>query len=107
MSERDRLDKAYGRRGGHMQSMSGRESRTRKHRRCDRCGGALTVAAAGQTRHAVCNPATLAGKRCTCPPGCTTPKGSVGDGPRPCAPDCEVCTQFAGRPARDMEGWTR
>lgn len=106
MGERDRLDKAYGRRGGHLQSMSGREARARKPRRCTVCGGALTVTA-GRDRHYVCDPTALAGKRCTCPPGCTTPKGTVGDGARPCDPTCVVCSAFAGRPTRDMEGWTR
>lgn len=69
---------------------------------CEICGDPMAL---GQRkRHYSCRAGdddggwdALAGKRCTCPPGCTT--GDIwGDGPRDCAADCEPCRIRAGQP---------
>ena len=52
MSERQRLDAAYGRRGGHIQTGKPRDLANAP--RCEECGGAMTV---GQKRrHHLCSP---------------------------------------------------
>lgn len=97
MTERTRMDSAYGRRGGHI---TRGKPETVIPRPCIACGEPTVQARA---RHSSCDPTTpLAGKRCTCPPGCTT--GNVwGDGPVECVDQrgvpCEPCTLMAGRPA--------
>ena len=61
--------------------------------RCDVCGG--QVATRGRTRHHSCDPATLAGKVCTCPAGCSDTHW--GNGPKPCDTDCRPCRIMAGK----------
>ena len=60
---------------------------------CPVCRGRVST---GRSIYALCEPDTLAGKTCTCPPGCTT-GDRWGDGPRPCSPDCAPCTMRRGQ----------
>ena len=65
---------------------------------CGRCGRTM-LPWPGRTIHFSCEPGTLAGKRCSCPPGCT--KGdNWGDGPRECDAGCEPCRTRQGQPLR-------
>lgn len=63
--------------------------------RCPYCGRPMTLGQPGA--HYSCIPGTLAGKRCTCPRGCTD-GDTWGDGQTECAADCEPCRLMAGRP---------
>ena len=60
---------------------------------CDVCGS--QVASPGRTRHYSCEPGSIIGKPCTCPPGCS--EKFVGDGPRDCDPGCLPCRKNRGR----------
>lgn len=93
MSERNRLDMAYGRRGGHLMAGAPSEAVARA-KPCEECGGPMVIGAKGaqRGRHSLCDPDSIVGRVCSCPPGCTVDR--IGDGPRDCAPDCPVC---AGR----------
>lgn len=62
---------------------------------CPECG--TRIATRGMKRHAMCEPGALAGRVCSCVPGCTT--GDIwGDGPRDCDPSCVPCHLMAGKP---------
>lgn len=92
MSARDRMDLAYGRQGGRV--VAGAPSTGRKARACEACGLPMLVQARGATRHGVCDPETLEGLVCSCPPGCTDLRvGDLGG----CDPGCQVCARHAGR----------
>jgi hypothetical protein len=54
------------------------------------------IAWPGRLRHFSCEKDSLASKVCTCPPGCSG--AHYGDGPRQCAPACEVCRMMRGKP---------
>lgn len=55
------------------------------------------IAWPGRLRHFSCDPKyPLAGKACTCPPGCSA--AHYGDGLRQCDPACEVCRMMRGKP---------
>lgn len=69
---------------------------------CDMCGGLMVV---GQhERHHLCDPETMVGRRCTCPPGCTL--NLVGDGDT-CADDCTPCRINRNKLHSEVDAWTR
>lgn len=69
---------------------------------CEACGRTMLRWGAGRTIHFSCEPGTLAGKRCTCPPECSGTHW--GNGPRECAPGCEVCKIKRGQPLHRGRG---
>jgi len=89
-----RLDKAYGRRGGRL--IPGGVTPTGAP--CKTCG--LPLTAGQRSTHHLCRDG-IVGQRCNCPPDCTT-ETRIGDGPRPCHPDCPVCATHTGRLHKDV-----
>jgi hypothetical protein len=97
-----RTDAHHGRQGGNWLPDDYVPVDERASERCDRCGGPLLV---GQfRRHYLCDSSSIAGRKCTCPPGCTDLV--VGDGGT-CARDCEVCRRLAGATYGDVPGWKK
>lgn len=93
-----RTDAHHGRQGGHWLDDDYEPTDVANAPRCDVCGDSLLV---GQhRRHAVCDPASIVGERCTCRPGCTnTHIGDRGYVPNDDAvPTCVVCVRLAGLP---------
>lgn len=67
-------------------------------RRCAKCGQTM-LSWPGRTVHFSCDPELpLAGKRCTCPSGCSDK--FWGTGSVACAPECEPCKIMRGQPLR-------
>jgi hypothetical protein len=91
MSTQQSRDMMYGRQGGRIVPFEGRPTLT--GRPCATCGQPML--ATQKERHFMCDPVTIVGRVCMCPPGCTDV--TCGDGPRGCAPSCEVCRLMAGR----------
>jgi hypothetical protein len=106
VTERQQLDAAYGRRGGHHRK--GKPFHLESCPTCETCGGRITVGQhrTGHTnRHHACREwDSLIGQRCTCPPGCTDV--IVGD-QGTCRPDCNPCTARTGTPYTDHPEWGR
>lgn len=97
-----KTDIYHGRQGGHWLPDDYEETVIDNAPRCDICDGAMLV---GQLRrHSVCDPMTIVGRRCACPPGCTT--DVVGDG-ETCDSACEVCLIMAGQPYASVPGWKK
>lgn len=62
---------------------------------CARCGLSM-MRVPGRTVHYSCDPdSPLAGKRCSCPPGCSVTRW--GDGTRSCDPECAPCKTMRGQ----------
>lgn len=99
MTTQQRLDHAYGRQGGRIVKTK-RPVTTGPP--CDTCRKPMIV---GQReRHHLCDPDSLVGHKCTCPPRCTDL--TVGDAGI-CRDDCHPCTIRAGTPYTDTPGWGR
>jgi hypothetical protein len=91
-----KTDLVYGRRGGGWSQ----HRPTSKAPLCEVCHQPMV---GGQRRrHELCDPTSTAGRRCTCPTGCTLTL--IGDGPARCSPDCTPCRIHAGRRHRDIYG---
>lgn len=71
--------------------------------RCVVCGSQMAYR--GSDRHFLCEPRSIVGRPCTCPPGCTTTR--VGDGDRPCDPECHPCRINRGTIPDRPKGKTR
>ena len=95
-----RTDMAYGRQGGRI--VDGAPTDFTKARSCDICGGPML---GGQYRHHhLCDTASMVGRSCSCPPGCTDV--TVGDAGT-CDPDCQPCTLHAGEIHANVTEWKR
>jgi hypothetical protein len=68
--------------------------------RCDRCGN--PIASRGRFRHYMCEPDTVVGHACTCPPGCSDTH--YGNGLRDCDPLCRPCRLLNGQKLPGRKG---
>jgi hypothetical protein len=95
-----RTDMAYGRQGGRI--VEGAPTNLTNSRRCDVCGEPMH---GGQrSRHHLCDPTSIVGRACTCPPGCTvTVVGDQGT----CDATCVPCTLYAGKIHSNVAEWKR
>lgn len=92
----NRHDIHYGRQGGRIVDYAPPTGQ----RLCVVCGQPMT---AGQkVRHHLCDPTSIVGRACTCPPGCTDI--TVGD-TGTCDTACEVCRVMRGRVHADVVEW--
>jgi len=60
---------------------------------CEVCGG--KVLTPGRTRHFMCDPDSLVGRACTCPPNCSLT--AWGNGPAECDRNCVPCRINRGK----------
>lgn len=73
-------------------------------RLCQTCSTPIVGMGRDATRHGLCDPSTLAGKVCICPPRCTDKVW--GDGGN-CSAKCEVCNLMRGQSYAMREGKAR
>ena len=95
-----RTDMAFGRQGGRI--VDGAPTDFTNARSCDECGELML---GGQyRRHHLCDAASMVGRSCSCPPGCTDV--IVGDQDC-CDPRCEPCTLRSGETHANVTAWKR
>lgn len=95
-----KTDARFGRQGGRLQPYDGDLFDPSRARRCEVCDEPMLFS--WRKTHYGCEPASIVGKPCVCPPGCTDQ--IVGDAGT-CKPECVPCRIMAGKRYNAIAEW--